>query len=459
MLLSVPATRLSGRLADLHDAAQMSQLPVPQANKASSSSGGGAATVSASAPRSSDSSSAARHHRQHQQHQQHNPARRVLRALLSVTGGQRPRQQQGRAAAKQQQHQHPQHQHPQQQDEYAAAAAQTPPPPQQPPPPPEQQLMMLHSAASLPPPSPPAARLPKQQQHDDYHALPPLALGASQDDDHDATATVATTPATTSHPGRRLRHANNPLRRLLRALLHHSHRAARQARPHGPGCNDATPLERLVNVLTSAPFFFVGAAVLRSRKAPAARRFGRSFLAVGAVAAAYHACPRDTPLRQLLRKADYYAIAWSSCCLREAVGLKAPPALALLGCTVTPLKPTLVTGANLVAIEARYACAALRAGAPAHVRAAWRRHLMTAGLGLGCFLGEDAVVAAGGLGRAFPGGGRLAARLGGFNALHGAWHCLSAAALALSNALLGHVEEALLLEAAEVVVADGGVVV
>jgi hypothetical protein len=203
-------------------------------------------------------------------------------------------------------------------------------------------------------------------------------------------------------------------------------------------------------VLTSIPFFLVGAHVLRTRRAPAARRFGRSFLAVGAVAAAYHACPRESRMRDALRKADYYAIAWSSCALREAVGLKAPPLLMAAACAVTPAKPTLVTGANLVAIEMSYARAALRQGAPAHVREAWRRHMLTAGAGVCCFLAEDTVVAAGGLG-----GG--AGPLGGFNALHGAWHLLSAAALGLVTALLGHVEQALLLEAAEVVVVDGDV--
>lgn len=245
-----------------------------------------------------------------------------------------------------------------------------------------------------------------------------------------AVAAAAASPPTTKKNHHK---NNNPFRALLRFVLHHSHRAARAARPHGPGCNDATPLERCVNVLTSLPFVAVGAHVLRTRRAPAARRFGRSFLAVGLVAGTYHACPRGHHMRRPLRMLDYYSIAWSSSLLREAVGVKLPRWAALAACAATPAKPTAVTAANLAVIELAYARAAW---ASPCMREAWRRHVGTAGVGIACFLAEDAVVASGQV---------------RFNAFHGVWHLLSACALGLANALLGHVEQALLLEAAEVV--------
>jgi hypothetical protein len=55
----------------------------------------------------------------------------------------------------------------------------------------------------------------------------------------------------------------------------------------------------------------------RCCKQPLSRRFGRMFLAVGAVAGAYHSTSGTA--RTALRVADYWSIAWSTCVLRKAV--------------------------------------------------------------------------------------------------------------------------------------------
>jgi len=406
------------------------------------------------------------------------PARRVLRALLWPARQVERQRQIGRAAATSSSassssaaRQH--HQRQQQQHRPGGATAaperslESPPPPQQqqqPQQPQHQQhLVTLHSAASLPPPTPPepsspSAAGPRRSRRQHHHHR------RRQDS---AAAVIAAAPAPTAAaaaagpppaspplpPPPAAARAWAPLRSLLRLLLHHSHRAARNARPHGPGCNDLTPLERTINVATSLPFLAVGLRLLRTRRAPASRRFGRSFVAVGAIAGAYHACPRGGPVRDALRKLDYYSIAWSSSILREAVfgGRKLPSWLALAACVATPLKPTLVTGANLAAIEVRYAQAAWSQGG--HVRASWARHVGVAAAGLACFLVEDEAAALGAAAGAAGKTGRAAAVP--FNAFHGVWHLLSAAALGLVNVLLGHVEEAFLLEAAEAVGREG----
>jgi hypothetical protein len=427
MLLSVPVAAVHVHEHGAEHAHHHMMLPPQSSTPPCSSSGGGAA----SAPSS--------HQHQHHHHQQQpNPARRVLRVLLSVTR-QRPQQQRSRAAA----HRPGLPQRAVAAAAVAAAAAPMPAAsasaaaPDAPAAAPQHLApLLLHSAASLPPPSPPKPDERQPSHHHHHHhrrrarvehesepeAEAPPAAGS-------AVAAAAASPPTPTKKN----HNNNPLRALLRFVLHHSHRAARAARPQGPGCNDATPLERAVNVLTSLPFVAVGAHILRTRRAPAARRFGRSFLAVGLVAGTYHACPRGHNLRRPLRMLDYYSIAWSSSLLREAVGVKLPRWAAAAAAAATPIKPTAVTAGNLAVIELAYARAAW---ASPRMREAWRRHVGTAGVGIACFLAEDVVVTSGKV---------------RFNAFHGVWHLLSACALGLANALLGHVEQALLLEAAEVV--------
>lgn len=90
-------------------------------------------------------------------------------------------------------------------------------------------------------------------------------------------------------------------------------------RPQGETSNDDHPAERAVNVLTSLPFIALGAHMHGARRSPAARQYARSLVAVGCVAAAYHASWGR--LRPLLRKADYWTISLAGACL---VGRRLP---------------------------------------------------------------------------------------------------------------------------------------
>ena len=206
----------------------------------------------------------------------------------------------------------------------------------------------------------------------------------------------------------------------------------------GSSGNDNSIGERIANVATCAPFMLVGASVLRwglpplhtcththtrahthntnfymrvpcwtclldvcvlmlythihthththtihrHCASPAARQFGRSFLAVGAVAAAYHSSWGR--LRRVLRCADYWTIAHASGRLKQALaqGVGAaggPPSGSAAGAAaagvgsqqarhhhragsgsvaallhaVTPFKPSLVTALNIAAVEVR----------------------------------------------------------------------------------------------------------
>lgn len=68
--------------------------------------------------------------------------------------------------------------------------------------------------------------------------------------------------------------------------------------------------ERVINVLTSLPFSAVGLHMLRQRRTRQGRRHGGSLVAVGAMAALYHAS--FGRFRGLARKLDYWTISWSA---------------------------------------------------------------------------------------------------------------------------------------------------
>ncbi|GBF92631.1 hypothetical protein Rsub_05245 [Raphidocelis subcapitata] len=225
-----------------------------------------------------------------------------------------------------------------------------------------------------------------------------------------------------------------PLRAALAWLMRLARGAARHVSPQGEGSNDSTLGERLLNLATSVPFVLVGMHSLRSGT-PSRRHFGASFVATGVIAALYHGT--SGAARRVLRKADYWSIAYTSCVLRAASGLRAPAPLAVAAALITPLRPTLVTGANLAAIEARYLLSALR---HSHLRAFFGAHLGVAVAGVGCFLLEDVLVLEMGL----P------------PVAHALWHSLSAAALGLIGPLLSHchaAEALLLLEGVQATVA------
>jgi hypothetical protein len=143
------------------------------------------------------------------------------------------------------------------------------------------------------------------------------------------------------------------------------------------------------------------------------------------IAALYHATTGAA--RRVFRKLDYYSIAYTSSVLRAATGLRAPWPMAAAAALLTPLKPTLVTGANLAAVEARYLASAL---ARPSLRGVFGAHMGVAIAGISCFALEDVLVLELGLPPVF----------------HSLWHTLSALALGLIGPLLAHLEAPLLLE-------------
>jgi hypothetical protein len=166
-------------------------------------------------------------------------------------------------------------------------------------------------------------------------------------------------------------------------------------------------------------------------KGPSRRHFGAAFIGTGVIAALYHATTGR--VRRVFRKLDYYSIAYTSCVLRAATGARAPAPLAAAAALLTPLKPTLVTGANLAAIEARFLASALARPA---LRGAFGAHMGVALAGIACFALEDVLVLDLGLPPVF----------------HSLWHTLSALALGLIGPLLAHMEAPLLLEGVQLVV-------
>jgi hypothetical protein len=85
---------------------------------------------------------------------------------------------------------------------------------------------------------------------------------------------------------------------------------------HG-GVTDWCPRERAANVVTSAPFFALGAHVLRRGTTPETKAFGASLLGVGAAAVLYHSSAG--PARPHCRQVDYLAISTSAVLLLRAV--------------------------------------------------------------------------------------------------------------------------------------------
>ena len=94
----------------------------------------------------------------------------------------------------------------------------------------------------------------------------------------------------------------------------------RRRRKPVPGCGCRTLAERVINVVTSLPFSAVGLHMLRQRQTAEGRRHGASLVAVGAMAALYHAVPSfgRGRCRDVARKLDYWTISWSAALLVSA---------------------------------------------------------------------------------------------------------------------------------------------
>jgi hypothetical protein len=137
----------------------------------------------------------------------------------------------------------------------------------------------------------------------------------------------------------------------------------------------------------------------------------------------------------VFRKLDYYTICFTSTMLRRAAHIQLPAAMSLAALLVAPMKPTVVTGANLALVESKFLHHALK---HAHLRPSFRLHISTAVIGMGFFAFEDA-----------------ASAMGWPAVLHSLWHCLSALAMGCTNSLLQHLEVMLLVEGVQLKAAEG----
>jgi len=181
--------------------------------------------------------------------------------------------------------------------------------------------------------------------------------------------------------------------------------------PKGAGSNDRSLGERLLNVATCLPFFLVSNKFTRHARNPATRYFGSVFAVVGAVAGIYHAS--FGPARLLLRKFDYWGIAYSSLVLRRAVCGRLPAPAAAAASALLLFKPCAVSVTNFTAVELRCAVAALRSGSRA-LLAEWLRHATVGAAATTCFFLEESPLMQGAVMRPVQ---------------HAMWHCLAAAGI------------------------------
>eukprot|EP00198_Chlamydomonas_reinhardtii_P008083 XP_001697420.1 predicted protein [Chlamydomonas reinhardtii] len=193
-----------------------------------------------------------------------------------------------------------------------------------------------------------------------------------------------------------------PLRQLGRAVRF----VGSHLGPKGPGENDKTPMERLLNVATCGMFFQAGGRIVRMCRAASARRFGWVFCAVGVVATVYHAS-WGKHFRPAARKVDYWSIAVSSMLLRGVLVGRLPAVAAAAMAAVIPFKPTLVSTTNFMAVEIRYMLLALSCPA---LLPAWAAHAGMSLTATACFSLEDTPL------------------LSWFPYTHATFHALSAAA-------------------------------
>ncbi|KAG2455098.1 hypothetical protein HYH02_000918 [Chlamydomonas schloesseri] len=197
-----------------------------------------------------------------------------------------------------------------------------------------------------------------------------------------------------------------PRRGLLRQLGRALRFVGANLGPKGPGENDKTRVERLLNVATCGMFFQAGGRIVRLCRAAAARRFGWAFCAVGVVATVYHASWGER-FRPAARKVDYWSIAVSSMLLRGVLVGRLPALAAAAMVAAIPFKPSLVSTTNFMAVEIRYMLLALSCPS---LLPAWAAHTGMSLTATACFSLEDTPL------------------LSWFPYTHATFHALSAAA-------------------------------
>lgn len=191
--------------------------------------------------------------------------------------------------------------------------------------------------------------------------------------------------------------------------------------PKGPGSNDRTRRERLLNTLTSLPIIFVGLHTIRHRESAAGVHFGASLLGVGLAATAYHAS--SGKLRKHFRKMDYWSISLSTtAAVRAALPAKSQTRarLSSIGLlALVPFKPSAVTAINASIAQVEFARCSQKCPM---LRSAHRRQAASLAAGLVCFGLEDV------------------AMQHNMSFVHAVWHCLACYAVSSANALIKHKE-------------------
>jgi len=179
--------------------------------------------------------------------------------------------------------------------------------------------------------------------------------------------------------------------------------------------------QRVLNVVTSLPFFAVGIIMRRRLSSPEGKAYGNSMIAVGAAATMYHATSGS--LRTLARKFDYYAIAHASGKMARAIWPQSTTVknLEKASWLVTPFKPFFVSTGYALAMQAEF----LRLGTKDDsLKPHLFGHGITAAAGIFAFSMEE-----------------ILDEHIGFKHMHSLWHCLSAYGVYTVGKLVEYKEE------------------
>lgn len=145
---------------------------------------------------------------------------------------------------------------------------------------------------------------------------------------------------------------------------------------------DRNLAERVVNVLTSLPFIFLG--INAPRKNLNCKLYANSLIGVGVTSSLYHASRGK--LRKYLRWADYTMIATATVCLSRALRDENPKLLMAASALCLPVQPLMVSAVHTGLMEVAFA---KRAFQDPDLRMAHNVHKMSSLLGGALFIADD----------------------------------------------------------------------
>ncbi|XP_073144088.1 uncharacterized protein [Henckelia pumila] len=145
---------------------------------------------------------------------------------------------------------------------------------------------------------------------------------------------------------------------------------------------DRNLAERVVNVLTSLPFIFLG--INAPRKNLNCKLYANSLIGVGVASSLYHASRGK--LRKYLRWADYTMIATATVCLSRALCDESPKLLMAASALCLPVQPLMVSAVHTGLMEVAFA---KRAFQDPDLRMAHNVHKMSSLLGGVLFIADD----------------------------------------------------------------------